>query len=310
MIVERFGKFHQKLEGGIHCLFPMIESRRVLTWRYTESDLDVSTPNRFVQRVSLVEKQIDRIDLRDNLVDLPFQTIITRDNVQIQVHPMLLYRIHDPVRAAYEVYDLFNAVERIVQTTLRSIIGDMGLDDTLASREEINKLITQKIQHILHNWGLSLLKFEILEINPSPTILRAMHMQLSAERIRRAAIIRADGLREQMKTESEGACQALIAVSKGIQQTKIIGARALADSKLLIAKAEAESVKIISDALADYGVDPVQYLCALKYIDSFVELATRAASRNVYFPFNTGVIGTLKDISALPDLQPSALPSS
>eukprot|EP00708_Paratrimastix_pyriformis_P003040 GAFH01001805.1.p1 GENE.GAFH01001805.1~~GAFH01001805.1.p1 ORF type:complete len:361 (+),score=146.20 GAFH01001805.1:164-1084(+) len=285
-----------------------MDQRRTLVWRYTESDLNFDyVSGGYRPQVTLVEKHIDRIDLRDSLVDLPFQSIITRDNVQIEVHPMMVYRIHDPVRAAYEVFDLFNAVERIVQTTLRSIIGDMGLDDTLASREEINKLITQKIHNILWNWGLQLLKFEILEINPSPTILRAMHKQLSAERVRRAAIIQADGLREQMKTESEGQCQAQIAVSKGQQQVKIIAARALAESKVLIAKAEADSVRIVGEALREYGVDPVQYLCALKYIDAFSDVATRAAQRHIYFPFNTGVVGSLKDLSSFPALPPQAL---
>ncbi|KAJ4457656.1 putative band 7/Mec-2 family protein [Paratrimastix pyriformis] len=278
MIVERFGKFHAKLEGGIHCLIPGMDQRRTLVWRYTESDLNFDyVSGGYRPQVTLVEKHIDRIDLRDSLVDLPFQSIITRDNVQIEVHPMMVYRIHDPVRAAYEVFDLFNAVERIVQTTLRSIIGDMGLDDTLASREEINKLITQKIHNILWNWGLQLLKFEILEINPPH------HPQ------------------------AEGQCQAQIAVSKGQQQVKIIAARALAESKVLIAKAEADSVRIVGEALREYGVDPVQYLCALKYIDAFSDVATRAAQRHIYFPFNTGVVGSLKDLSSFPALPPQAL---
>ena len=114
------------------------------------------------------------------MLDFPTQAIITRDNVEINVHPMLLYRIVNPLRAVYETYDLCHAVEKLVQTTLRAIIGDMGLDDTLASREEINRSLSHKIHNVCLNWGISITKVELLEITPTNTVQAAMHQQLAA----------------------------------------------------------------------------------------------------------------------------------
>eukprot|EP00771_Trimastix_marina_P003877 gnl/Trimastix_PCT/589.p1 GENE.gnl/Trimastix_PCT/589~~gnl/Trimastix_PCT/589.p1 ORF type:complete len:362 (-),score=104.00 gnl/Trimastix_PCT/589:56-1066(-) len=292
MIVERWGRFSRRLDAGIHLLLPFADRRRTLTWRWTESELDPFSGQ--VQTVTR-ERNVDRIDMREAVMDLPFQSIITRDNVEIHVHPMLLCRIHDPVRAAYEVYDIFNAVERIVQTSLRAIVGDMGLDDTLASREEINKVLTHKISNIMWNWGVQLRKVELLEINPSTNVLRAMHKQLAAERVRRAAIIRSDGFREKTKTEAEGECQAQIAISKGRQQTQIIRARALADCKLILARAEAEALRTVAAAIGEFATDPTQYMVALKYIETFTELATNAQNRKIYFPFESHIVGSLKD---------------
>merc|ERR1719313_676127 len=101
----------------------------------------------------------------------------------IQVHPMVLYRAMDAVRASYETYDVSHCVEKLVQTTLRSIIGDMGLDDALASREEINRQMSQKIGKVCYNWGVKITRVDILEIVPTPTVQNAMHQQLAAERV-------------------------------------------------------------------------------------------------------------------------------
>lgn len=292
MIVERWGKFHKKLDAGFYFLIPFMDKPRNLTWRTSETYYNESGR----QSVKILQSKTNRIDLRESVMDFPLQSIITRDNVEIQIHPMLLYRIVDPIRAVYEVYDLSHAVEKLVQTTLRSIIGDMGLDDTLASREEINRLLSQKISNVFLNWGFKLLKVELLEILPSPTIQEAMHKQIAAERIRRAAIITADGYREQTKTEAEGECQSMIALSKGEQQVSIITAKGHADSKVIKANSEAEAIRIIAGALREFDVDPTSYLIALRYIDTFSNLSLQASKRVIYFPYETDVIGALKEI--------------
>jgi len=178
--------------------------------------------------------------------------------VELDVHPMLLYRLVDPVRVAYETYDLTHAVEKLVQTTLRSIIGEMSLDDTLSSREEIERSMKVKIAKICFDWGLEIRSVELLEITPSYVVQEAMHKQLSAERIRRAAIVSADGQREKTKLEAEGDCQASIALAIGERQVAIVKAQGLADARRLIAKAEADSVRIIAGALQEFGVEPTQ----------------------------------------------------
>ena len=150
------------------------------------------------------------MNLRQTIFDLPLQSIITRDNVEITVHPMMVIQITDPVRVAYEVvvgsgvhsqtYDLIEAVERLVQTSLRSVIGDMGLDDTLASREEIEKLVSNKV---CQDWGLTISGVDLLEIDPTDTIQAAMHEQIRAERYRRTQKVTAEGYAEQVRLEGE-----------------------------------------------------------------------------------------------------------
>ena len=152
------------------------------------------------------------MNLRQTIFDLPLQSIITRDNVEITVHPMMVIQITDPVRVAYEVvvgsgvhsqtYDLIEAVERLVQTSLRSVIGDMGLDDTLASREEIEKLVSNKVCKVCQDWGLTISGVDLLEIDPTDTIQAAMHEQIRAERYRTQKVT-AEGYAEQVRLEGE-----------------------------------------------------------------------------------------------------------
>lgn len=289
ILIERLGKFHRKAEPGLLCLIPFVDRPRSIWWRYAETSVDYSGN----QMVKFYQSRIIRIDLREVVMDFPNQAIVTRDNVEIVVHPMLLYKIHDPIRVAYEVYDLPHAVEKLVQTTLRSIIGDMGLDDTLASREEINRAIRNKISNVCLNWGFEITQFELLEIHPTPTIQSAMHKQLAAERIRRANIVTADGYREQVKTRAEGDQQSMISLATGEKNVKVLDAKGQSDARVLIANAEAEAVRIIAEALKDFNVPPTQYLIGLRYIDTFCELSCKASKRLIYFPFETDIIGAM-----------------
>jgi len=251
-----------------------------------------------MQHVRIRQTRSPVIDLRESIMDFPNQPVVTRDNVQIEVHPMLLYRLVDPVRVAYETYDLTHAVEKLVQTTLRSIIGEMGLDDTLSSREEIERSLKAKISRVAYDWGLQINSIEILEITPAAAVQTAMHMQLSAERMRRAAIVSADGQREKMKLEAEGECQSAIALATGDKQVAVVRAQAAADVRRLIARAEADSVRLIAAVLTEFGVDPTQYIIGMKYIDALAQLACSAASREVYFPFESDIAGALSAVTS------------
>lgn len=284
MVVERWGRFHRCCRAGLHVLIPFADRPRGVLWRTTEIE-------RRSYRIN--QTTVTRIDLRENVMDFPTQPIITRDNVEIHVHPMLLYRLVDPVRVCYETLDLTHAVEKLVQTTLRSIIGDMGLDDTLASREEIERGLKQRINNVCKNWGLNIYSVELLEITPNRAVQDAMHKQLAAERIRRAAIVTAEGFREQTKTEAEGATQAQIALAGGHQRVAVLRAKGNSDARLLIAKAEAQAVTTLATALRQYGVNASQYSIALKYMSAFEAIATRASRRTVYFPYEANVYGAL-----------------
>ncbi|KAJ5071643.1 stomatin-like protein 2 [Anaeramoeba ignava] len=292
VIVERWGKFHEVLQPGLHVLRPFRDKPRSIIWRVSDSFVDRYQE----EQVSIHQSWIKRIDLRESIFNFPLQTIITRDNVQIKVDAMILYQIVDPIRVVYEVVDLSFAVEKFVQTTLRSVIGGMGLDDTLASREEINNLIQQKVSQVCLNWGFKLNQVEILEIIPFRNVQNAMDSQISAERIRRANIISADGIRESSKTKAEGECQKLIALSKGAQQVAILRAKGEADSKILIAEAEGQSLRIISEALSDYGADPTQYILSIKYLEALRKLVNSANNIVAFVPMDISLVGSLREI--------------
>lgn len=287
MVVERWGKFHRCAAEGIYLLIPIMDAPHTLKWRESEPHFNTY---RYKQRT------LDRIDLRESIIDFPNQPIITRDNVEIMVHPMVLYRLVNPMRVCYETFDLSHAVEKLVQTTLRSIIGDMGLDDTLASREEINRNLMQRVSNICNNWGIEITRVELLEIFPSRSVQNAMHKQLAAERIRRADIVTADGYREQIKTMAEGAMQAEVARASGESRVSVLQAKGLADARRLIAEAEATSVSAITEALSEFGVNATDYLIGLHYIETFTQVAMNATDRTVFFPTETNIMGAVGGI--------------
>ncbi|EQC39527.1 hypothetical protein SDRG_02965 [Saprolegnia diclina VS20] len=286
VIVERWGRFHTKWGPGLHFLVPYMDKVKTITWRR----LKIQMPH---EPDALIDKSFYRVDARQTIMDFKLQTIITRDNVEIAVRPMVIYEFCDPMKVCYEVYDLSQAIKKLVQTTLRSIIGDMGLDDTLASREEINRGILQKISHICFNWGVRIHRVELLEITPTTSVQEAMHKQLSAERVRRAAIVTADGYREKVKTEAEGDSQAKVAIATGEQQCVVIRAKAAAEARLLIARAEGEALSVVKDSLKDMAIDTTQYMIAVRYMETLAAIATDAKKCELFMPLETDVVGSI-----------------
>lgn len=294
IVIERWGRYSRTLTGGWHFLVPFADRPRPMIWR----SADVYTkPGRYgreaTQGVRFREERSAVIDLRESILDFPSQTVITRDNVQLQIHAMAIYRLVDAPRVVYETYDVSNCIEKLIQTTLRSIIGEMGLDDTLSSREEIERGLKGRLSRILQDWGVHLSSIELLEITPNATVLRAMHNQLSAERLRRAAIVAAEGTRSKLVLEAEGEAQSQIAMASGEQQVTLIRAQAQADVRKYIAKAEADAVRILGQALSEYRVDATQYGIACKFIESLRSIASSARSREIFMPLDVDLGGAL-----------------
>ncbi|KAK8809519.1 hypothetical protein WA158_000462 [Blastocystis sp. Blastoise] len=287
VIIERFGSFLRKCEGEWVFLIPFVDRPRYIVWRYVESNRTHSgTVSKYVEHKTF------SIDLRQVLFDLPIQPIITRDNVEIFVHPMMRYEICDPVRVAYETVDLMLCVERLVQTTLRSVIGDMGLDDTLASRAEIEKLITTKISKVCQDWGLSIKGVDLLEIDPTPSILEAMYEQIRAERYRRTQKVTAEGYAEKVRLQAEGSCQVMKATSYGDAESIKLVSKGTADARLIVAQQRAEAIRLVANALKGISVDPTQYLIGIQYITALRTLATaNSAHCYLYVPLETDISG-------------------
>ena len=239
LIVERFGKFHKECGPGLHFLIPLVDKTRSFRWRDVQTSKARQAFNGEGKETFVTQQRVsDIIDLRENIMDFPSQPIITRDNVEITVHPMLLYKLIKPMRVVYETFDISHAVEKIVQTTLRAIIGDMGMDDTLASREEINRALKTRIQKIVRNWGMLIIRVELLEITPTASVQQAMNKQLIAERERRALVVKSDGYRLQTKMVAEGNCESVKAISTGEMQVRSLTAKGQSEAKTIIAEAE------------------------------------------------------------------------
>jgi len=278
-IIERWGKFHKVVEEGFHFLWPCVDRIRPLRWRVIHTHDDNRTG------YDCHEFALKLIDLRESIYDFPPTDMITRDNVLISVHPMILYRIVDPVRAVYEVYDLAQALSRLVQTTLRALIGDMGLDDALASRGEINRSLLAKIEDVCANWGVEVTAVEILEIVPAASVQAAMHQQISAERTRRAEVVAAQGYREEQKLLAEGECRADITRANAHARVREIEAHSIAESKKLVAKAEAKALQVLNDVVKPLGGSAADYMIGLRYIEAIRKVLSQSSQKRAYIPY-------------------------
>lgn len=206
--------------------------------------------------------------------------------------------MNNSARLAYETSDVINSVQKIVQTSLRAIVGEMGLDDTLASREEIQKQMMSKIEGVCNNWGITVLGLELLEISTTDDIQKSMNQMIISERTRRTMKVKADGRAEAMKLEAEGRCTAVKTNSQGEAESQKIIALAESQAKLMIAESEAQSVKIMKEALSEFDVNPAQYIIALKYLEALQDIVFHSSSTTIYMPIETDVIGDLSTISS------------
>ena len=224
MIIERLGKYNRTLKSGLHIIWPIVDKPRTINWRYTKTDF---RGNKYV-----AVKTESRIDMRETVYDFPKQNVITSDNVSIEIDALLYFQITDPVKAIYEINNLPNAIEKLTQTTLRNVIGELELDKTLTSRDTINSKLRDILDEATDKWGVKVNRVELQDINPPQEIKIAMEKQMRAERDRRAKIL-----------EAEGEKRSKILVAEGEKEAKIARAEGEAKSKLLVAEAEAKAIK-------------------------------------------------------------------
>lgn len=281
MMVERLGKFHRALMPGINVLWPIIDQPRKVAWLQ---------PAPGVGRSANVIRLSERMDMREIVLDFPQQRVITRDNVLIEINGLLFAQITDPMRATYEVNNLPNAIEKLAQTTLRNIIGELDLDRALSSRDEINTKMRAVLDEATDKWGVKVNRVELQDISPSPEIQLAMEKQMKAERSRRAVVLEAEGEKSAAVLRAEGVRDAAVAEAEG-------------DRKRLILQAEGEAGAIskVAAALVGAGTDPAQYLVAMEYLKMMRDVA-RNPGRNstVFMPYESaavlGSLGSLKEL--------------
>ena len=292
MVVERLGKYHRTLQSGINIIWPIFESARPINMRYSSQTLDGRVVFRFSQR--------RRIDLREQVFDFPRQSVITRDNVQTSINALLYYQIMDPFKAVYEIDNLPMAIEKLAQTTLRNVIGELELDETLTSRDTINSKLRLVLDEATNKWGVKVNRVELQDIMPPNSVRDAMEQQMQAERERRAQVTKANGDKEAAVLTSEGMKIAAINRAEAEKQKKILDAQGIAEAKILQANAEAEAITKVAEAIKDAKMSPAQYLLADKYISTLRDIASGQGNKTVYLPYEATTalssIGSLKDI--------------
>ncbi|MDN5619185.1 MAG: SPFH/Band 7/PHB domain protein [Psychrobacter sp.] len=245
-VVQRLGKYQQTLEPGFSIIIP------------------------FVDRVAY------KVTTKDIVLDIPSQEVITRDNVVIIANAVAYINILRPDKAVYGIEDYEHGIRNLVQTSLRSIIGEMDLDNALSSRDEIKALLKQAISEDIADWGITLKTVEIQDINPSQTMQASMEEQAAAERLRRATVTRADGQKQAAILEADGRLEA---------------SRRDAEAQVVLAKGSEESIRLITAAMGDEEM-PIVYLLGEQYIKSIRQLAESDNSKMVVLPAD--ILSTVK----------------
>jgi regulator of protease activity HflC (stomatin/prohibitin superfamily) len=254
--VERFGAYTRLLEPGLQFVMP------------------------YVDRIGR------KLNVQEQVVEIPEQSVITRDNATVAVDGIIYFRVMEPEKAAYQVQNLELALTTLAMTNIRSVIGEMELDATLSSRERINSSLLTILDGATLPWGVKVSRVEIRKIEPPENLILAMNLQMTAERERRATVARAEGEREAAIKRAEGEKQALILSAEGRQQAAVRDAEA----RVALSRAEAEATQMVSDAAARSGGDALRYFIANSYVKAFEAIASAPNTRLVVVPMESAAM--------------------
>ena len=293
MIIERLGKYHRTLYAGLNIIIPILDAPRKVRWREIRS-----LPN---GRKVAVTRMRDRIDLRETVYDFPKQNVITRDNVVTAINALVYFQVTDPVKAVYEIDNLPNAIEKLTQTTLRNVIGEMDLDDILSSRDIINARLREILDDATNKWGVKVNRVELQDINPPEDIRSAMEKQMRAERDKRAQIIEAEGRKRAQILEAEGVKIAAITKAEGLKDAEILKAEGEAKARKIVAQAEAQALQYIAQAVQSQ--DPTlstHYLIAIKYVEALQQMSQGQNNKIIYLPYE--ISSLISSIGSIQDL--------
>lgn len=277
-IVERLGRFHKKAETGINFLVPFIDSMRTV------------------------------IDLREKVIDFPPQPVITKDNVTMQIDTIVYYKVTDPIFYTYEIANPISAIEYLTATTLRNIIGELDLDETLTSRDIINSKLRSILDEATDKWGIKVNRVELKNINPPKDIQDAMEKQMRAERQRREAILRAEGQKSAAILEAEGSKQAAILKAEaekeanirraeGERQSQILRAQGEAEAFLAVQAAKAEGLKKLYMAIKES--EPNEAVLAIRSMEALEKIADGQSSKLVLPSEAVSLLGSIKGIKEM-----------
>jgi regulator of protease activity HflC (stomatin/prohibitin superfamily) len=264
--IERFGRFTMVARPGFNLIFP------------------------FVDRVGR------KVNMMEQVLDIPGQEIITKDNAMVAVDGIVFFQVLDAAKAAYEVSEIYVAIMQLTTTNLRTVMGSMDLDETLSKRDEINARLLSVVDQATEAWGVKITRVEVKDIRPPADIVNAMGRQMKAEREKRAVILEAEGSRASEILRAEGQKQSQILEAEGRREAAFRDAEARERS----AEAEAKATQMVSEAIAGGNAQAINYFIAQKYVEAVALFATSPNSKTILFPVEaTQLIGTLGGIGAL-----------
>ncbi len=290
-VIERLGRFHSVLAPGLNFIIPFVDRPKTIYTRRVET----LGGRNYVRTVAT-----NVIDLREQVYDFPSQQVITRDNVTTEINALLYFQITDPKKAVYEIDNLPNAIEKLTQTSLRNVIGELELDETLTSRDTINTKLQAILDDATNKWGVKVNRVELQDITPPESVRVAMEKQMQAERNRRAEILNAEGEKQSLILRSEGEKASRINEAEAHKQSEILRAEGEAQAIILNAQAEAEAIRRVADAVAAGQTDPATYMLAMKYIDTLREMTSGQDNKTVFIPYEaSSVLSSLGSLRTL-----------
>lgn len=264
--VERFGRYTDTLDSGLRIIVP------------------------FVDQIGR------RITIMEQVLDVPAQTVITKDNAAVVADGVVFYRIDDAAKAAYQVRNLEEAIINLTTTNLRSVIGSMDLDETLSNRQRINELLMAIVDEATNPWGVKIIRIEIRDLKMPPQLQDAMNLQMTAERKRRAQVTEATGAREAEILRAEGEKQAAVLRAEGERQAAFLNAEARERE----AEAEGKATRMVSEAISAGDIQAIQYFLGLKYVEALQEIGKADNSKLVLMPLEAGgITGAVAGITEL-----------
>ncbi|WP_038248165.1 SPFH domain-containing protein [Ghiorsea bivora] len=285
MVIERFGNYVHTLEPGINFIIPFVDRPREFIWKKAPSDNALSR---------LLGESSDghlaataRIDIRETVLDMPSQTVFTKDNVSVHINALLYIEITKPHDAVYRISNLPNAIEKLTQTTLRSLVGEMELDKTLSSREQINSRLQLILDEAADDWGAKVKRVEIQDLEVPGEIQAAMEKQMRAERDKRASILEAEGMRKSAILKAEGEKASAVLVAEGNRTARI-----------LEADGEKEALNKLKETLGD---EFSQYLLAVRYLETMNHIGAQTeGDKTIFMPMDaTATLGAIGGIQEL-----------